>query len=256
LALLKPEGGVAHYRERFDFHAYYAFGDDPEQQLYVESLTQHAQTLGKIPVFGFCRSQGRTPWFKRRCRGVNIVTLRNPWDQWCSIAKMMEQNNAYFAFRFYRVACIGCHESEYSSFFEGLSLPKPIVQTGEEAQRDAPDAYFWNMSIEKLFRVFLRVYMLDTLLSVSSADVTVDLDRLSDSADERASVTRHLRRLTGLDDLSFDDCTLPRHPPRPEAVYQAALIEASATLALFESKTGLRSPDILRAKLQETRQRF
>jgi hypothetical protein len=255
LPLLKLGGGVVNYQNRFDFQAYYSSGAEPEQQLYIEALAQYAHILGKIPVFGFCRSQGRVPWFKRTCRGVNIVTLRNPWDQWSSIMEQIERKNGYFAFRVFRAACVGSHASEYHSLFDGLSLPQPIGPTSETQSASIED-YFWKMSFEKLFRVFLLVYVVDTLMSVPAADATVDLDRLSHSAEERASVTRHLRQLTGLDDLSFDDCSLPRHPPHTEAIFPTVLAETLATLALFESRTGTRSPDILRAKLQEAQARF
>jgi hypothetical protein len=230
--LLAPEGGLPLYRTRFAAEAYYETGAEAEQAVYMQSLVDHARRGGKVPVFGFCRSLARVPWFRTLGYGINIVTWRNPWDQWVSYQdQALRQQNWYFLFRSLLFASFGSRHSTFAPYFAALDLPPPPAGIARE-QLDGVLAYFAAANMDTLFRIFLRVYMLDTLISLHHADHAVDLDAVCGDADYRHRVTTALRDVSGLADLSFEDCALPRHDKRDDAAYAAGFDEA---LSLIES---------------------
>lgn len=207
--LLQQEGGVAYYLTRFAAQSYYEAETDDVQARYVENLIHHARQSGQIPVLGFCRSMGRVPWF-RAFEGLNIATWRNPWDQWVSCRdQALKQQNWYFLFRFLLFAAFGSRHPRFAPFFRDLGLPPAPAGIARE-QLTALLAYFEVASPDILFPVFLRVYMLDTLIALEHADHVVDLDALSEDASYREKLTAELRDCTGLAGLSFADCALPR----------------------------------------------
>ncbi|HUC66807.1 MAG TPA: hypothetical protein VMA53_15320 [Stellaceae bacterium] len=227
--VLRPEGGVELYETRFAAAAYYETGPDEAQAAYIRGLAEHARAAGKVPVFGFCRSLGRVPWFAALGEGVHITTWRNPWDQWVSCRdQAVKQQNWYFLFRFVLLASFGRCHPRYAPFFEGLDLP-PAPAGIAAAELSALLAYFDAASVDTLFRIFLRVYMLDMLIALQHADHVVDLDALKEPEHRRA-VTAGLRRATGLADLSFEDCALPQHGPLHDAAYAPRIEEALALL--------------------------
>jgi hypothetical protein len=221
--LLQSEGGVALYLTRFAAEAYYETETDEAQARYIHHLVDHARRAETMPVFGFCRSLGRVPWF-RGFEGLNIATWRNPWDQWVSCRdQALNQQNWYFLFRFLLFAAFGSRHPRFAPFFRDLGLPPTPAGIARE-QLTALLAYFEAANPDALFPVFLRVYMLDTLIALQHADRVVDLDALSDDVAYREKLAAELRDSTGLAELSFADCAVPRRGP-PEDGHGAARLE-------------------------------
>lgn len=225
--LLNREGGVTHYDWRFAYQNYYDTGANEGQARYIRHLCTHAHARGKLPVFGFCRSLARTPWFRRSGQGINIVTWRNPWDQWASYhAQTQQHQNLYFEFRCFHIACVGRMSPVFGDFFAGLDLPTLWPwQTTAEHEISIMPAFDATATADR-FRIFLRVFMLDMLISLHNADLIVDLDRLTAAAAYRQEMGESLRTLCGLPDFSIEDCRLPRHGRLDDAPYVALLQEA------------------------------
>jgi hypothetical protein len=229
-ALLRPEGGVPFYQPRFAAEGYYETGTEAAQTLYIRSLVDHAQAAGKVPVFGFCRSLGRVPWFRALGEGVNIVTWRNPWDQWVSCRDQATvRQNWYFLFRFVLFASFGARHPRFKTFFGDLGLP-PAPEGIATPQLAGLLAYLDAADLPTLFRIFLRVAMLDALIAVQHAEHLIDLDRVSTDAEHRRDAAAALREVTGLADLSIEDCVLPRHPGPEEGADGTLLEEALSFL--------------------------
>lgn len=228
--VLQPAGGVLRYQRRFAYQSYFDDGPDEEQRRYLTLLTDRANRAGALPVLGFCRSLGRLPWLRRHCPGLHIVTWRNPWDQWASYHdQLLRQRNSYFEFRAFLIACLGsCHQT-YHPFFADLHLPPMLSYTSADNE-EFLDFFFHATHVDHRFRIFLRVFMFDMLNALGHADVLVDLDRMNGDAAYRASMTGTLRSLTGLSDLSFDDCALPRHGWLDDGAYLSGLDDALAFL--------------------------
>lgn len=249
LPLLGPQGGVAFYRRRFAYEAYYATDRDRAEKAYIDFLVGHAGRLGSRAVLGFKRSFGRLKRLKAQSGGLHVVTLRNPWDQWVSFAEQAKDGNHYFLFRCYLIACLASW-SGHAAFFAGLPLFSTIGDAREAGVEPMRKAYF-SLSDDIRFQIFLRVYLLDYLLALPEADIVVDFDRMSEEAAYRDERAQKLRQLTGLGgDLRFDDCDLPRHPPSENRAYRDALVEARALLMvhpLAQGEAGM----TLGAKLEE-----
>ncbi len=217
--LLQPGSGVRLFEPRFGVETYFQIEADPAMERYVASLLDQGRSLEKLPVLGFCCSLGRVQWFRRHLDGINIVTWRNPRDQWMSSHKLWtEHGNFHFEAHYLLVAYIARLYPELAAFFDefgALPTPDEIAPT--------MDLFTAPAGVARRFRVFLRVFVLDMLLAIEHADLVVDLDRMSASEPYRNSVTSELRALSGLADLSFDDCRLPRHAFDDDADYVSIL---------------------------------
>lgn len=217
--LLLPDGGVAHYEPRFGIETYYNLNRDQGMERYLATLIGHAQGLARVPVLGFCGSLGRLEWFRRFATGWNVVTWRNPRDQWCSCHEQWRlHGNANFEIHYLLVAFIARLYPRIAPLFEDLGpLPSPSDLASSETPVEAAG------SVADRFRAFLRVFTVDMLLAIECADMVVDLDLLSASPAYRDQATQQLRLLSGLADLAFDDCRLPRHAFDGDADYLALL---------------------------------
>jgi len=245
LGLLRPGGGVANYKEHFAYLGYYRVVDE-ERRVYLETLVKHASLQRKVPVLGFKRSLGRVAGIKAQCGGIHIVTLRNPWDQWASLVTQARRGNRYFGVRLHLIAALARHATDYADFFAGLNL---FLAT------DDPSPDFYALPAAAQFRLFLRIFLLDSLLALPEADAIVDLDRMSDDSAYCDDMTTTLRRITGLATLRFDGCNLPPHAPEDIPSVRAALVEALAILDSHPIAIG-RDTRLVRAKLEEALLRF
>jgi hypothetical protein len=227
--LLRPTGGLPFYDTSMAIQRYFDTGPNPEQHRHVDTLVRHARDQGKVPVLGFCRSLCRVGWFRAYCPGLNIVTLRHPWNRFLSYHEQTTgHRNTYFAFFAYSVAVIGRRHRRYGAVFAGLDLPDLAALAGSNpgvAIRAAFDA----LGPEQRLQIFLRVFVLDMMLARRHADLVVDLDRMTRDAAYRAATTETLRSATGLADLSFHDCALPDHG-EPNARFRSYLAEAQAAI--------------------------
>jgi len=217
--LLAPTGGVLLYQPRFGVETYYNTDADPDLARYLGMLARHARRQGRLPVLGFCCTLGRVEWFARHMDGWNIVTWRNPRDQWVSTHRQWtEHGNFSFEVHALLAAYIGRLTPSLASFFADLGpLPAPD-QIAPTMQLFADPA-----GVARRFRVFLRTVTLDMLLAVQHADLVVDLDALSEPGPYRITTTLELRAMSALDDLSFEDCRLPRHAFPDDADYASIL---------------------------------
>ncbi len=208
--LLRLQGGVGGFTPDLPYNNYYDDGPKPDQLAYLQGLVAHARQQGRVPVFGFSRSCCRVPWMRDFALGRHILAFRNPRDRWLSYHRQYQTfNNPYFEYMAYLIAAIGFYSGVYAGFFEELPFLElsdiPVANRGP-----ALVAYFMTLSEHQRCRMFLRVFAIDMLVALPRADLVVNLDRLTAEIDYRADRTARLRTITGLPDLSFEDCALPR----------------------------------------------
>ncbi|HEY1722318.1 MAG TPA: hypothetical protein VGG27_13835 [Magnetospirillaceae bacterium] len=224
--LLKREGGIVDFDPRFAVESYFQIEADPTTERYIATLKDLARRNSKTPVLGFCGTLGRVDWFKRFADGINVITWRNPRDQWCSTHnQLVDEGNIHFEVHYLLVAYVGRLNSQFAPLLEGL----PPIPSPDSISADMP-LFARPEGAADRFRVFLRVFLIDTLLSVQAADTVVDLDLLSVFATYRREAKDQLREQTGLKSLSFDDCRLPNHRFRADADYASLLSEGLAWL--------------------------
>lgn len=236
--LIRPEGGVIGFRDEFAYGLYYNKAPHAPQREYIETLARHARDLGRVPVFGFCRSFGRVPWLRQHIAGRHIVTLRNPKDQWISYCnQLIKYDNSYFQCRAYLIGYIGWKTGVYSNFYQDLPFPD-LLNVPELERGKKFFSHFESLDMGQRCRIFLRSFALDMLIALPQADLVVDLDQLSADPVYRRDMTEQLRTLTGLMDLSFDDCALPRSEVE-DPVWTMAVEQERAFLDHFFSTLSL-----------------
>lgn len=247
--LLGQDGGVALYEPRFGIETYFQVDADPGLERYIGMLIDYGHQVRKLPVLGLSCTLGRVAWFRRCFDGVNIVTWRNPRDQWMSSHRQWLDHAHYnFEVHYLLVAYLGRLMAPHADFFEGL----PPIPSPDRIMPSMP-LFAERDGVADRFRIFLRVFMYDTLLSIEHADAAVDMEQLSGSPAYRADTTARLRDICGLPGLSFEDCNLPRHDFSDDADYGALLAEGLAFLGAFAATPHARaypkSLPFLRARL-------
>lgn len=241
--LLRPDGGVVHFSPEFSYQRYFDDGPNEAQQRYLGGLIAQARQSDRLPVLGFCRSLVRLPWLRRHCPGVHIATWRNPWDQWASYHhQTLAHKSIYFEFRAFLIACIGRCHGKYGKFFADLHLP-PFLQYAAATDEEFLHPFFYASHVDHRFRIFLRVFLIDMLTALAHADAVVDLDRMSGEPAYRQATTVHLQTLSGLADLSFEDCVLPRHAYQDDGSYLAGMDEALAFLEDYGAQLASDTPE-------------
>ena len=194
---IRKEGGVRLYRPEFSYHRFFEnrVEKNVDIERYLSSLIEGART-DSIPVLGFNRSVGRMPWLKRAFPSVNIYQYRNPRDQWVSIQhsrvqREVEQTIYYLN----RNACV----------FNPL-LRYREINFAEKAHLD----YFLFFYFQVIFRKIGMRY----------ADLVLDMNDLSSSAEKRKDMQDRIYEATGLDtDLSDMRIKEYPHPVRDSLCY-------------------------------------
>ncbi len=217
--LLLPGGGVRLYDPRFGVETCYQTGDDPALERYIASLLSLARDRGKAAVLGFCCSLGRVAWFRRFAGVRNVVTWRNPRDQWVSThAQWVRHGNFSFEVHSLLATYIARLSPRLAPLFQDLGpIPSPTDLNPSMSLFAEPSGTALR------FRAFLRVFTLDTLISVQQADLLVEFDRLNEPGPYRREITERLRDWSGFADLDFEDCRLPHHPFDADADYPSLL---------------------------------
>lgn len=215
LPLLRPEGGVVNFEHTFPYNYYFLNEDSlPEQQAYLQGLCTHAQTLGRRPVLGFCRSPGRAAWFARTMSGVHIALTRDGLGLWRSaLDRSQTRGDWYFLARPLIILMAARRDSWVEEYFKDLELdglPR-FVDAGlatKEAMRTVHQDPLLTM------RAFTGVSALALALSQRYADIVISMEMLSTEVGCRA-VSAELAGRYHID-LDWRDCAIPIYPVRDE----------------------------------------
>ncbi len=214
--LLRPENGVALFAAAFTWDDFFLPLRDEEPLIrYIRSLVDQAIGQGRTPVFGFCRSLGRVAWFRQHVPGLQVVTVRDPFDQWLSVITQRRNGNPYFV---KMLACVreqALRRPQLAPLFSAPVLPENELDT---LARD--------MSESDALRLFLRCYAVQTALSVPYADLVLELTRAALEPDYRAEAERELVAASGLATLRLDDCRTPTCGPGPDFTLYAETLDA------------------------------
>lgn len=190
--------GVAGYRKSFSTDRFGPVPDAgfPALQAYLQNLCDQTTNQGKTPVFKFCRSLGRLPWFKSAFPEVmHAVVLRNPASQFASGWLLYQQwSNPFFVAAPFRVLGLNQAEPIVKQVIEvcGVRLP-PAPVTSIDEYAAACEQYVRNVEGDNAYRAFLALWILCALRSVGNADLLVDLDRLGQSPEYASALRTQVR---------------------------------------------------------------
>jgi hypothetical protein len=239
--------GVPGYRAEFALDHYFAgpTTELPALKAYVQSLLVFAASRGKTPVLKFCRSMGRAGWMRQTFpQAAHVGVLRNPWSQWISAWRIFTAHrNPYFVSMPLIIIAQNRNDSALSIAIDMHKLRLlPELRTFHERHKACRRA-LRRESFASLYRSFLTVWTLDTVGTLRSAELTIDVDQLSTPGSYRAETARELEELTGLA-VTLDDARVSREPlpklrRRDLAEIESCHRDALAFVARLESATDL-----------------
>jgi hypothetical protein len=213
LPLLRGVGlrGVRGYREEFAVANYFPDERGPAQPLrYLSRLAQEAQRSGKQPVFGFSRSLARAAAIKRALGGLHIVIRRNPRQQWLSCRSYrVAEGTVYFELCHFLILALAPVDSPAGVYARHLGLPRPPPGRFRNQFRFMQQQ-LGPLTDELSYRAFIGVHQLSHEAAACSADLTIDVDRLSSEQNYRSAVRAAIFARSGLV-TRFDDCQIGSH---------------------------------------------
>lgn len=201
--------GVPEYRDAFALSRYFSKPDELPELAYLQKLQTHAWQNEQVPVFGFCRSLGRAASIKSHLSGVHLLLMRDPLQQWlsCRSYRIGNSASAYFELSHFLILALAAKGTSGYHLARDLNIPviagKNVPKQLAKLQKVIP-----KIDDEWSFRVFLTVYVLSYLYALPYADLILDIDCMSLSAEYRKHVAQQCAKLTGLS-VNFEDCRLP-----------------------------------------------
>lgn len=172
-----------------------------ELSLYVTELVTHAR--GRA-VLQCCRSIGRMRWARSKSDAVHIYLWRNPWDQWWSY-----KVDPYF-------------DMTSLAVYGAKGLPDFLSRVRDESGLDLPGFQNhlpdWGMLQKEIalhadhaksYLLFYALWVYGLLESRGAADVSMNIDMLSESPEYRSEVLARLSDL-GVNGLDLSDADVPR----------------------------------------------
>lgn len=244
--LLNPGGGVRGFQFTFPY-AHYLANEAPlrEQQAYLRALVEYAQAQGRRPVFGFCRSLGRVPWFKRYMPGVHIALTRDGLGLWRSaIDRQARYGDTYFLTRPFMILFAGRHDAWITAYLADLGLANLAYHSDMgRATRAAERLVAADPDLTA--RAFAAVFALAITIAQRHCDLTIPVETLSTLAGRRALNATLIGRFNIA--IDWQDCRIPVYAARPEdsaflGYWERALIHAEVCHEAWLQEAGARDP--------------
>ncbi|WP_118178473.1 hypothetical protein [Paraburkholderia phosphatilytica] len=209
---LRPGGvGIAGYEARFAIDRLDGEAEPEDAaaiKAYVRTLIAASEHDGRMPVFKFCRSLGRLPWFHRTfADAAHIVVLKNPVSQWQSCWQLLAKHrNAHFVAVPFAVLSFNRDDPVVRRTLDALRVTLPDVPAPSALEhRDIVvhtltyfSQYVASLAPLDAYRGFLAHWLLSLRHVAMHADAIFDCDLASWSPHYLQSAQRWVQRLTGL----------------------------------------------------------
>ncbi|SMG26858.1 hypothetical protein [Paraburkholderia susongensis] len=207
--LLEPSGqGISGYEERFSIDRFSGQTPDGAGQLqaYLCKLISAAHERGGVPVFKFCRSLGRLPWFRSTFPdAVHIVVEKNPISQWRSCWDLLATHgNPHFVAVPFAVLALNRDTPVVEQMLEGLHIDLPRISR-ESTEKpfgaclDFFKQHVMNVAPADAYRAFLAHWLLASQHATTHADAIFDCDLAARSPAYTRAAERWVADLTGLE---------------------------------------------------------
>ena len=207
--------------KRIIYDDYFGTADVAPLAHYLQALIDAAR--GRA-VFQECRGANRIGVIKGALGGVHLYLWRNPWDQWWSF-----KVNDYFD-----AVCL--------MILGATPAPPEILLLRQEIgyvefHRETIGEEFTHFQQRPVasrdsYLVFYMLWCLAMLEARQHADLTISMDRLSESPGYRDQVGTRLAAL-GIEGVGFSDCMLPRaFYDKTDRAFFAAIEERAHALLL------------------------
>lgn len=217
--------GIRGYRDDFALARYFPSeaGIAPEVR-YLRRLLEHAHRAGKRAIFGFSRSLARSGAIKHALGGYHIVVQRNPLQQWLSCRSYrIADASVYFELCHFLILALAPTDSPAGRFARQLGLPQ--LRPGRfREQYECLRRALWPWSDELSYQAFLGVHAISHRIAKTTADLTIDIDRLDHASTYRDAIRDSVRASTGLI-ITFPECRLGSHD-RNQVSFDADTVES------------------------------
>jgi hypothetical protein len=171
-----------------------------ELSAYLSALMSYARSRGKRPVLCEINSRGRAGALRGTFGGYHIAQYRDPLSQFGSFIRALIDGGAW-GFLSHPVTELGVNGGHplYRLIPEVWRAPNLPWRADTRARRWASDARYIATTassrpdaIEKLFRWHLFAWVLNNLAAISYSDLALDIDKISDDENYRASIVDKL----------------------------------------------------------------
>ncbi|MGB8277354.1 MAG: hypothetical protein WCF20_05390 [Methylovirgula sp.] len=185
LPLLKEAGGVEKYDASMAFDMFIpaeGIGGalSQSESLYLASLVDHAERMGKIPLLSCTRSLGRLRAIKAAVPGFHILIYRNLFQQWCSYVDQGARGNPYFL----STIPATLEASQHDPFLKYLGTLFPLDK--------------FTMTSRIYFYCFVLLHLYLYAQAAEAADLIIDTNLLADDAAYRQRIEDRIAEASGL----------------------------------------------------------
>jgi hypothetical protein len=195
--------GKLNFVPELSYRNYFLFPnqEDLPRLNYIQTLINHASQRALLPVFCFCRSQLRSAWIRKNFVGTHVAQIRDPLSQWESFNIVPYFRNTMIKIaldlRHNHPACFS-HLPNFDRFAAALDKRQGLP---------SEQLYEYFLKPDDFVAIFLLIWALSAVQSISQSDLTLDVNGLSNDAAYRASV-RDWFFAIGCD-ADFSDCSIP-----------------------------------------------
>ena len=160
----------------------------------------------------------RSAWIRKNFPGTHVAQIRDPLPQWDSFSIQPFFRNTLIKIALdLRRTCPACfsHIPNFDRFAEALDKRRSLP---------ADQLYEFFLKQDDFLALFILVWVLSALQSISFSHLTLDVDRLTDDGVYRASVQEWFAALGC--DLDLADCSIPKTTQVDPGQADAMAIEA------------------------------
>ena len=161
-------------------------------------LSKAAQTR---PVFQECRTAGRIGALKKGLGGYHIYLWRNPWDQWWSF-----KVTSYFDVAIQMMIRGRSAPAAVAHLLSHLKLP---TYSGKDLGGEFSYYAQRPLNSSHSYLIFYLLWCLALQEGLESADLMLNIDRLSDSPPYRSESLKKMEDVS-IRGIHFDDCVIPQ----------------------------------------------
>lgn len=172
--------------------------------MYLHNIHKHS-TVMKCSRLIF-----RMEWLKQRFGNINIYVVRNPRDQFESMCSF--SSNYFLIIMLLQLSRLeNIQYATVSQYFK-----KDLDKIGYFYSKEVcEEIYHYNQLLgvftaEKLYQMFLILWVLSLAEAVNHASVIIDIDNLTTEKEYKNLIKEVMEEALGLSPISFDDCSTPQ----------------------------------------------
>jgi hypothetical protein len=195
--LLSDDGGVSHFEPAMATERFFPRGKlASREQEYLAALKYHAEAGGRLPIYGFCRSLGRSGAIRSALGGCHVMLLREPFSVLNSVIA------SGLAIDYLEILSHPGNLCVLSQWDFPLNHYRVPVA-------DRSDVAEWAIGHpHSAASAIFHLYLLCCFIGLLYCDDIIQIEQVAESDQYRNVTQARLRDLTGLE-VDLSDCSSP-----------------------------------------------